>query len=549
MKIFFTSMIICAGLVASAQNVGIGTTAPGTKFTVRPVELGYVMENSAENSPVVIKTFLNTTFGQIGTSSNHPFELMAHDGIGQFRLMPNGYTGIGIENPTAKLHVGYGNVLFAPPGAMPSVNLAANPPTSGGGHRMMWYADKAAFRVGSVSSTQWDKDSIGVNSVAMGNSTKAIGRETFAVGNGAVARGAASVAIGPGPRAEGSHSTAMGYLSEAAASFSLSIGMYTKATGYGSNALGAYTKAASNWETVVGYNSKEYTPFATGDNFTNQKDRVFTIGNGFNFEPSNALVVLKSGNTGIGEDNPLLAGLIVNTKVSAVNALFGSNTSGVAIESQSPGIAYNCYYNDSRKAISPGYAALTGQDPNGGRFYIMTSSTSATIADATADLQERISIIPNGNVIIGGGTPDQRLSVNGNASKTGGGAWATFSDARVKKNISPYTAGLAEILAIRPVSFQYNELSGYADVNTQFVGVIAQEIENILPNTISKTDVNPAVKDLRSFNSSELTYTLINAVKEQQLQMEQERKEQHAIIAALKLQLEQLQKQIDALKK
>jgi hypothetical protein len=32
----------------------------------------------------------------------------------------------------------------------------------------MWYADKAALRVGRVTANQWDKDSIGLYSVAMG---------------------------------------------------------------------------------------------------------------------------------------------------------------------------------------------------------------------------------------------------------------------------------------------------------------------------------------------------------------------------------------------
>jgi len=63
--------------------------------------------------------------------------------------------------------------------------------------------------------------------------------------------------------------------------------------------------------------------------------------------------------------------------------------------------------------------------------------------------------------------PDARLSVNGNASKSGGGVWAAWSDARLKKNIVPYNAGLKEILQINPVRFQYNELYAFNTMNYQ----------------------------------------------------------------------------------
>jgi hypothetical protein len=34
-------------------------------------------------------------------------------------------------------------------------------------------------------------------------------------------------------------------------------------------------------------------------------------------------------------------------------------------------------------------------------------------------------------------SPNATLTVNGTASKPGGGTWSTFSDARLKKNIAP----------------------------------------------------------------------------------------------------------------
>lgn len=100
--------------------------------------------------------------------------------------------------------------------------------------------------------------------------------------------------------------------------------------------------------------------------------------------------------------------------------------------------------------------------------------------------------------------------------KLGGGFWATFSDRRVKKDIRPYTRGLNEIKQINPVWYKYNELSGYKDTENDYVGIIAQEMEHVLTNTVSEFDDsnNSGISDKKQFNGSEVMWTLVNAVKE-----------------------------------
>jgi hypothetical protein len=64
--------------------------------------------------------------------------------------------GIGTINPKARLHVADSSVVFSGTGL---VSLPSNdPPISGPGKRMMWYADKAAFRTGYVQNTEWDNN-------------------------------------------------------------------------------------------------------------------------------------------------------------------------------------------------------------------------------------------------------------------------------------------------------------------------------------------------------------------------------------------------------
>ena len=75
--------------------------------------------------------------------------------------------GIGTSLPISRLHVEQGNVLYNGPAIPPFIPGPL--PVSGAGTRLMWYSDKAAFRAGRVSFNQWDTDSIGTHSIALGS--------------------------------------------------------------------------------------------------------------------------------------------------------------------------------------------------------------------------------------------------------------------------------------------------------------------------------------------------------------------------------------------
>ncbi|HNX07798.1 MAG TPA: tail fiber domain-containing protein, partial [Bacteroidales bacterium] len=220
-------------------------------------------------------------------------------------ILKNGNTGIGTSTPTALLHTygtgtGAGNVLFVGSYKNSSQGPA---PASGAGTRMMWYPDKAAFRAGYVSGTQWDKDSIGNYSVAMGYGAKAKGHGSTAMGWDANASGYYSVALGRNNNASGTDATTLGTLLTASGAYSTAMGTFSTASGDYSTVMGYYTTAKSGFEFVVGAYNTDYTPMYT-DNWYST-DRLFVIGNGSGpAAKSDAMVVLKNGNTGIGVSLP-----------------------------------------------------------------------------------------------------------------------------------------------------------------------------------------------------------------------------------------------------
>ena len=103
------------------------------------------------------------------------------------------------------------------------------------------------------------------------------------------------------------------------------------------------------------------------------------------------------------------------------------------------------------------------------------------------------------------------------------GSWSTFSDARIKTVKEEFKEGLNVIKAIKPVRFVYNEKAPFKSNEVQ-IGIIAQDLEQIAPYMVNKT-THEGITDLREVNTQAYVFLLINAVKEQQQQIEELKKE------------------------
>jgi hypothetical protein len=180
-----------------------------------------------------------------------------------------------------------------------------------------------------------------------------------------------------------------------------------------------------------------------------------------------------------------------------------------------------------------GYSALISTDQVNGGLTFQTGPSPNTTADAAVYVPERMRITGGGYVGINT-YPSYQLEVNGNAAKPGTANWIVTSDARLKKDVTPYSDGLSSLLKINPIRFHYNEQSGY-DTKPEYVGVIAQELKEIAPYMVGTFEKNGA--EYLNVDNSAMIYMLINAMKEQQ-----------KIIEDLKLTVDVLKKQTDDLK-
>jgi len=115
---------------------------------------------------------------------------------------------------------------------------------------------------------------------------------------------------------------------------------------------------------------------------------------------------------------------------------------------------------------------------------------------------------PSGNLVISGST----------AQKASGTTWSNPSDVRLKQNITDYTKGLAELTQVNVKSWDYNGKAG-TTAGSKGLGVIADEIMQVLPETVDTYEAklnaeDEEVTDVKRFDATEITWLLVNAVKE-----------------------------------
>jgi hypothetical protein len=134
---------------------------------------------------------------------------------------------------------------------------------------------------------------------------------------------------------------------------------------------------------------------------------------------------------------------------------------------------------------------------------------------------------------------------DGQAYKPGGGSWTAFSDARLKEDIHPYTRGLAELRALRPVRYKYKK-EYWAASDRHFTGLIAQEVQDVVPEMVHPYQfqaIGDKLLDVLAVDPSDLTYMLINAVKE----LDAENQQLKARLAAVEAEKQALEARLSVI--
>lgn len=205
--------------------------------------------------------------------------------------------------------------------------------------------------------------------------------------------------------------------------------------------------------------------------------------------PTSSVDISAAGNVGLSTASPNLR-LEVFGAVG-LPATSGTTPTGIARFSQAGGVG----------VVDFGFGGATGAG-------WVQATSSASLATNFPFL-----INPNGgNVGIGTSAPTDLLSVNGTASKPGGGTWAVFSDERLKHIKGNFTSGLNAVMRLQPLRYEYKADNALGIKSPgEHIGFGAQAVQQVIPEAVTQN-----ANGYLMVNNDPIIWTMLNAIKEQQ---------------------------------
>jgi len=218
--------------------------------------------------------------------------------------------------------------------------------------------------------------------------------------------------------------------------------------------------------------------------------------------PTSSVDIAATGSVGVGTASPSFALDVLQGT--------GNNSTGTVIRLKGASAGTN----DNTQI------RFTGKT-NGDLF---TIGTDVTTNNGTRNFQlfdlvagaARVTVDSSGNVGIGTTAPDQKLSVNGDADKTGGNTWLSFSDERLKNIKGRFDLGLKAVMQLQPIRYEYlkNNALGLKSEG-EHIGFGAQTVQKIIPEAVTKNS-----EGYLMVNGDPILWTMLNAIKEQQKEIE-----------------------------
>jgi hypothetical protein len=197
------------------------------------------------------------------------------------------------------------------------------------------------------------------------------------------------------------------------------------------------------------------------------------------------------------------AGSLTSPSQAGTGSLvFGPAGSANTTRVMTPGmLSTNSYYNAGWQrddTSKPGWALQVSYSPD--QFQVLRNGGSGLTTIAT---------------INGASTPAGDLQIMGNvATKNTGTVWINPSDIRLKRDVTDYARGLAEILQLQPIRYTLKACG------TTTCGFDAEAVRRVFPECISETRMKLSPDDAEEtdgvlvFDMHPILVALVNAVKE-----------------------------------
>lgn len=229
------------------------------------------------------------------------------------------------------------------------------------------------------------------------------------------------------------------------------------------------------------------TSLGLGSMATQSSDAVnITGGSGTFTSLSSDAVAITGGTASLGT---------IETKAGAEQPL--------VIRTAPSGLGYIRFRDASENPL-----AYLGFGASGAQHFILASNIGVN----------SVTLNTTGAVTVKAGGANYAFQTNGTAT---GQLWQSTSDVRIKKDIKPITNAREVISAITGYTFKkrYNLYDVAEPLYTEEAGILAQELELVAPEAVSKNDFgahdleNNPIDDLRAVNYAGITPYLIELAK------------------------------------
>ena len=316
-------------------------------------------------------------------------------------------------------------------------------------------------------SVGWSVRATGNRAFAAGHRTVADGSDSVAMGNWSYATGDSTVSLGKENWAEGASTIAIGYKNHAAGGGSVALGQENVAWGT-TNFTSGYQNVAGDTSAGVGTGG---SATAMGKYNTASADASMALNRG--------TMATNQATTSMG-----LGTIADNVGMVAVGV---NNAAGIG------DTAEQYYYVDGQyTGANPGVAFVVG---NG-------------------DI--------NGSNGLRGDNPSNAFIVNYDGSATLAGDLTVNSDARLKSNIVSLGNTISKLLLIDGKSYTMKSNDAIKKI-----GLLAQEVQEVFPELVKQSGDEEGTL---SVNYQGMIPVLINAIKEQQKQIDEIKKQTKIII-------------------
>ncbi len=366
--------------------------------------------------------------------------------------------------------------------------------------RFFFDKSKAAFRAGYTPGSEWDDANVGTGSIALGSGY--VDGEG-SITNAPIASGIRAIAIGIDAVASGTDSFATaGAEAVANTSFATTNG----------------TANASGSVAMIGGTTNGIYSVAMGGTTTG--DHAVSMGLGTTAAAYSVAMGYLS--TASGQDSVAMGQNTSALKLGSIAMGLNSVASGSGAVALGKDVFARSYGEVAFGLYNTDYVANNDVDfdPTD-RIFVIGNGTGP----ATGDRSDALVILKNGNIGIGVSIPSAQLHTTGTVRFANFGAGTLVTDAngnvsvssdeRLKNIQGTFDRGLSELMSINPIEYKWKKETGY-DTENSYYGFSAQNVKLSIPEAVGEDN-----RGYLTLSDRPILATVINAIKEQQGQIEE----------------------------